>query len=448
MINIGRPYIIDKNDCSVLFAPVSVSKDTAEKYKNLKDELPDKSVYWRVNEDYPPAAWQSENSGLWFEVPKEYGSYLCSDRSDAFLVAMFWYAFMTGSDISCEAPVSENVVFQINHYLQEALLKDQSRRIHIECETTDVPYPSFGAVGTGMSCGVDSIYTAWKYTQETIPVNFRLSALTYFYHGSIFHPDMRQKKTYTIKEFYAKTEEMALIKRDNAQKVADEMGLPLIYVKTNLDSDYYRGAFGYTAVYRNCACVLALQGYFSKYYLSSAGWPDFFELNPAAGSEHYETLLAGVFSTEGLKFLISDYVTRFQKTESISDYPIAQNHLDVCYNFNNCGECTKCRRTLLTLDILGKTDEFGRVFSIEKWKNDRVRAYAWMLEQKDGNITKNNHAIYAKDIYAKAVEMNAIPAEAVSIYEQKKAARSTTERKTLRRYLKKAVNICRKAVKR
>ena len=271
-----------------------------------------------------------------------------------------------------------------------------------------------------MSCGVDSLYTLWKYHRKDVPEQYRLTHLTYFYHGSIFQTDYREKKHYSIQEFYEATDNKVLEKRAQAQTVADESHLPLVFVSTNLDKDYYRGAFGYTAVYRNCACALALQGLFGKYYLSSAGWPHFFELNIASGSEHYETLLSSVFSSESLTFFISDYVTRFEKTRALTDFLPAQKHLDVCYNFCNCGVCTKCRRTLLTLDALGAVEKFSAVFSLEDWKKNRSSAYAWMLQQKDDNEFKNNHAIYAKEIYKKAVENHTIPDEAIAIYEKQK----------------------------
>ena len=79
-------------------------------------------------------------------------------------------------------------------------------------------------------------------------------------------------------------------------------------------------------------------------------------------------MLLQCLSTESLQFILSDYATRIEKTKVIADDPIANKFLDVCFCFNNCGKCSKCRRTLVTLDILGKVDNFKESFNIEDFK--------------------------------------------------------------------------------
>jgi hypothetical protein len=155
--------------------------------------------------------------------------------------------------------------------------------------------------------------------------------------GAIFHPNREEEKEYSLREFYDITDRMSEEKRENARQVASQSGLPLVYVKSNLDRDYYRGAYGHTAVYRNCAMALSLQGLFSVYINSSGGWPGFFDLTLTEGSEHYEELLCSCFSTESLSFILSDYETRVEKTSAIADNELAQKYLDVCFCFNNCG---------------------------------------------------------------------------------------------------------------
>ena len=92
-------------DRAYLRASVKVSDDTAKKYVEETDKLINTS--WLTAVDYPPAAWKNDNSGLWFSVPLDYQQYLCPERSNAFVVAMLWYAMLTGSDIRFEAPVSK-----------------------------------------------------------------------------------------------------------------------------------------------------------------------------------------------------------------------------------------------------------------------------------------------------------------------------------------------------
>lgn len=378
-----------------------------------------KKVHWRTSENYPPVEWQGDDSGLWFAVLLEHKEYLCAERGDAFVVAMLWYAMITGSDIESVAPMSEKMVFHITRELIPALCTEENgyRRIKILGPTTDQPYTNISGVGTGMSCGVDSFYTLHEYTKEDTPKKYRLTHLSYFNMGAIFHPNRVEDKEYPLKEFYEITDRMSEEKRENARQVAEQAGLPLVYVKSNLDSDYYRGAYGHTGVYRNCAMALSLQGLFSVYYNSSGGWPGYFDLSLTEGSQHYEALLCTCLSTESLSFVLSDYVTRIEKTSTIADDELAQKYLDVCFSFNNCGRCAKCTRTLVTLDIIGKVDQFGEAFDIEYFKKHRADAYFKILKAKDGDA-KDDNAVFAKDLYRMAKEQDLIPQVAFDMYEK------------------------------
>lgn len=417
MIRIGKPYVYDDGNYAYLKAKIEISEDTSAAYIAASKVI--RKVHWRTSENYPPIEWKTNSSGLWFAVPKEYKSYLCSDRTDAFVVAMLWYAMITGSDIKSEAPMSEKMVFHITRYLVPALCNSKNgyRRIKIIGPTTNQPYQNIGGVGTGMSCGVDSFYTLHEYTKEDTPTKYRLTHLAYFNMGAIFHPNRSDKKKYTLNEFYETTDAMSKEKRENARLVAEQVGIPLVYVKSNLDSDYYRGAYGHTGVYRNCAMALSLQGLFSVYYNSSGGWPGYFDLTLTEGSQHYEALLCQCLSTESLSFILSDYASRVEKTITISDNKMVQKYLDVCFCFNSCGKCSKCIRTLVTLDIIGKVDQFGEIFNIDDFKKHRAEAYFEILKTKDGN-PKEDNAVFAKDLYRIAEEKGLIPEASFNMYRQ------------------------------
>lgn len=415
---------------SYLKAPIHISEDTSKTYMSLKDTF--KHVHWRLYENYPPVEWQSDDSGLWFAVPTEYKSYLCAERGDAFVVAMLWYAMVTESDIICEAPISHKMLFSIRYHLIPALMKSEKgfhRHINIQASTTKDAYPNAQAVGTGMSCGIDSLYSLHLYNSDAVPDGYKLTHLTYFNMGAIFHPDRANKKMYSMKEFYETTDRMSEEKRANAQAVADMTNLPLLYVKSNLDSDYYRGAYGDTGVYRNCACVLALAGLFGKYYCSSRGRAEGFDLDLDKASEHYESLLCYSLSTEGVEFILSDYVSRLDKTIAIADCDYAQRYLDVCFRFINCGTCSKCLRTLVILDITGKIDFFGAVFDIDRFKKERVAAYTWLLITKDKDALDDD-AMHARLIYDFALTHHfSIPKESYIEYEKYKKRQASSKLK-------------------
>lgn len=110
MIRIGFPCVYDDGEFAYLKARVYISSDTSSAYLAASKRI--KKVHWRTSENYPPVEWRFDDSGLWFAVPSDIKSYLCTDRGDAFVVAMLWYAMITGSDIESEAPMSEKMVFQ------------------------------------------------------------------------------------------------------------------------------------------------------------------------------------------------------------------------------------------------------------------------------------------------------------------------------------------------
>lgn len=425
MIKIGKPYIYESGEYAYLKAPVEISSDTVKVYMSLPSHY--KNVHWRLYENYPPKEWELNDAGLWFAVPKDYKQYLCDDRADAFVAAFLWYAMVTESDIESESPISKKMAFGIKNHLVPGLMKVENgshRHIQIISETIDTPFPNVGAVGTGMSCGVDSLYSLNKYSSSDVPSDYRLTHLTYFNMGAIFHPDRASHKKYTMKEFYEITDRMSEEKLMNAQEVAEISNLPLLYVRSNMDSDYYRGAYGDTGVYRNCACTLAVQGLFSKYYCSTSGTMAF-DVKLNIGSEWYEFLLGNVLSTESLEFIMSDYATRLEKIETIVKDRLSPKYLDVCFRFKNCGECSKCLRTLTTLDIMGALDRYSGVFDIDKYKTHREEAFLWLLQTKD---KKGDDAIHAKLVYDYAVRSGFVfPKDSVARYEKRKMIKNTKD---------------------
>ncbi|MCR5635809.1 MAG: hypothetical protein K6F76_01315 [Clostridiales bacterium] len=408
MIIIGKPYIAEEGDYSYLKASVKVSEDAAKAWIDFSNK--NYKIFWRTNRDYPPKVWQEKDHTLWFKVPKEYGKYLADEICDAFLVAMIYYAMATGSDIECKAPVSERLYYGITTHLIPLLCdkKYGYRKIKLTTKTTNKNYSTQHINGTGMSCGVDSMYTLMKYTADDMPESFKLGALTYLNMGAVFHPSINSIKDYTLDEFYRKTDEISLQKLENAYAVGKLAGLPVIYVESNIDKDYYRGCYGYTGVYRNMACVLALSKYFSKYYCSSAGWPRFYDPTLHDGSEHYELMMCPALSTDSVEFILSDQFTRIEKTTALANFEIAQKYLDVCFNFDNCGKCQKCYRTLITLDVFGALDKYSECFDIEAYKKNRDKAYYWLLKTHDPKSTVDN-AVFANEIYGIAKQKGVIP---------------------------------------
>ena len=56
-----------------------------------------------------------------FSAPSKYREFLCADRADPFVVALLSKALKQGSNIECEAPVSEKLLYSLNHLYFSAL---------------------------------------------------------------------------------------------------------------------------------------------------------------------------------------------------------------------------------------------------------------------------------------------------------------------------------------
>lgn len=73
-------------------------------------------------------------------------------------------------------------------------------------------------------------------------------------------------------------------------------------------------------------------------------------------------LIDPLWSTEYLKVIHDGAeATRVEKTRKISDNPSAQQHLRICFQKKgdyNCGECSKCIRTKIALELSGVLEKF------------------------------------------------------------------------------------------
>ena len=387
MITIKKPYVEENESYAFLKAHIEVTYDAVKKWLEYARMEPD--LYWKID-NYPPSSWvQSCDEAeryyidLFFRVEKKYKDYLCADRADAFIAAILFYAMVCGEDIISEAPVSDEILYKCNHQLIPLLCNARSgfKRIFVHADTSVERFlntPS--GVATGMSCGVDSFASLQKHHFDDIPNKYKLTHLTYFDAGNVYRLFDEEEKDEEI--LYDRLESTASIKCENARKVATAVGLDFVSVYSNIDRALYRGAYMHSAVYRNCACALALQKLFGFYINSTEGFPVFYP-SLKGGSAEYELAILNSFSNKNLEFLLGCIEqTRFERTEKIADNPIVQQNLDVCWNFSSCGVCGKCYRTQLTLEVLGKLDLFKNVFDVEKYNKNRKIAYAWLLHYK------------------------------------------------------------------
>lgn len=318
---------------------------------------------------------------LWFEVTGEYADYLVDDRADAFVVSFVNYAMIHGYDIKSDAPLSRKLYYQLTHYYIPALnsADETFRSIRVFCDVTDRILESAGAVGTGMSGGIDSFATLYLHSSDNCPDSHMVTHLTFFNVGAALSSNANRHSYEDIIAF-EKEDIVEHTRRINQQRYemaasfAQSYGYPLVRIETNImevQPILYRNV----NVQRNCAAVLAMQKLFKVYYYASSFKLNDFNIKAEQDAAYYEMFALPMFSTDATQFYSSGAAySRLQKTQMVSNYQPSYNSLNVCWLHDvNCGKCEKCIRTLVTLDLLGALEKYSEVFDVDTYMKNRER---------------------------------------------------------------------------
>lgn len=307
---------------------------------------------------------------LWCETDEVYRQFLMVERSDAFLCAILPFAMRSGKDISCEAPVSEQFLHNLNEILIPQLCTHDYRLYKTEIIASSDSAPMFcgNGVATGMSCGVDSFYTVNLYKDS----KFKSMNLTHLYCGNYLYGN--DGPIY-----------------ERAESAAKDLDIPLIRTSTNINEEF-RLPHLYTHFFKTMFGVLSLRKLFRIYYYSSAEDFSHFQLkdNSVRDTAQFELLLLYVFGCYDFQVVTGGGKSdRLEKTKAISSSLAANNYLNVCLYPNkdiNCGKCAKCMRTLLMLDLLESLDNFKNVFDIEAYQKNRLDSFVYLVSQKNTDM--------------------------------------------------------------
>ena len=297
------------------------------------------------------------------------------------MLAMLWYAMVTGSDISFEAPMSQQLYNGLTQKLIPLLMKDSDIKISLKGPVTSEKLQGENGIVCGMSCGVDSMYSLFCHTSDDTPKSKKLTHLMYCELNYLFP---RVTPPYDIDEIFVGIKRIKTMLAENSRTVAQRHDLAFLHFDSNLDRDFYRGGYIYTAMYRYLACVLAMEKLFSVYIISSSGHADSLEeISLFSPTQHYENMLCGCCGTEKLKYMISDHETRIEKLKMIGNDPDFKDFANVCFDYDektlNCGICYGCMKTIIPLDILGKLNGFEKVFDTKKYYSQRRDIYKRLI---------------------------------------------------------------------
>ncbi len=287
---------------------------------------------------------------------------------EPWLVLALLPAMRCGIDLKVVEPVSAQLLKNIT-IIQEIFNQWDPKYQKIKIEATPaepVLAPGMAAhsrrlTASFFSGGVDSFYTLYKHFDEIETL--------------IFHEN----------PFLNQTDKAIITGR--AREAARQIDKPLIELVPDVrifTDQFMEWDLIHGAVLASSALLLTPQ--LSKAYIGSSHTYD--DLVPWGT----HPILDRLWSTPELELVHDGVEARFQKIEYISQFQVALNNLQVCWesitlgNGNNCGKCEKCLHTMVSLRIIGALDDcpvFARPLDLQglaHYKMDNPFARFYMLE--------------------------------------------------------------------
>ena len=310
----------------------------------------------RIQSDKYPQAFPRE---LWFSVRGwEQESY--STLADPFLIGMLPIAMCIGEDLHVEGSVSARLAHGIDQY--QAVLSAwwpaffKQTPIHYAHVSNREHDPRPTGVGCTFSGGADSFYSVYKSLAPHQAIDsFQLThalMINGFDQVADFENDGGSRQMYRV-----------------YQPILEKSGVQLLMLDSNLkhfrDTVFRKPELvrSYGSALGACAHVCAKL--FGRFSLASHGTYRYEDLIPTGS----HTVLDPHLSTDQLQIMHTGAnASRSEKIEFLANIPGVQKGLRVCIEelsfdphtggVSNCCRCGKCLRTLVTLDLLGKVDDF------------------------------------------------------------------------------------------
>ena len=337
-----------------------------------------------------------------FSLPQEYSDWVDPASSDCFAVGLLYTAMFDGADMELAGDISEKLLFTINTYVIPMLngFDPRLQQIKVRAKTISPRnYPEAIHGGCGFSGGIDSFYTIYRHgIQNNTPERFKIDTLFFFNVGAHGMGNSPERLKWLEDKFKKRFELLSAYAKD--------VNMPYIPVNSNLHSFHQSGHLQ-TDSLASASAALFVSRKLACYYLGSLGH-DYYTQIRCADTQNSEIalindLLLPQLCTEKLSFFADGGAfSRSGKTEQISDYQIVKKYLNVCGNpetvDKNCSVCFKCKRTMLTLDIMGKLQEFSALFDLKKFDDNAKKNYiAEVLNHHDKDL-------FCLDIYNYALK--------------------------------------------
>lgn len=308
------------------------------------------------------------------EVEDEFSDYLCDDRVDAFFIICLYKAIKEGYNIKSKIPVSERIYYQANNYLNKMYAETFKKNpVQIDVPLITSSLPCRNAVGTGISMGVDSLYTIATHSDfnPQCPNSYKVSHLVLMNAGAFISSKEGGDMTF-IKTI------------EKARSFSKEFGYSFVKIDTNiLDFIPYWQMEWHGIV--NGSIILTLQKLFSIYYSSSSYKFSEFKFNPKDLSQA-ELFNLMVLTTDTTRFYSTGGdVLRIDKVKTLTQWPPSYDYLQVCaYYAHNCSNynCQKCGRTMVEIDAFDALEHYEKSFDIKRYKENPWKYIYYMYGRK------------------------------------------------------------------
>ena len=321
---------------------------------------------------------------LAFEVSINHVSALDIEEPNWAAMALLYPAMLMGEELVIEADLSALLLQNMRNDLM-ALIRNfepTAKQIRIEAGQSSRLVPAARRdVMSGFSAGVDSFATLAIFSDEKLHQDLRLTALGTFHVGALGpthgHPELLE-------------DALALIR-----PIAEEKGLRLYGVSCDMDTVYgaarKHGPIGFpkTVGFRNAAAGMALQNGVRVYMTAGQRAYNRASYGPAYSIEALDPVFQPLLHTESLRMVpVAAGLSRFDKIKMLVDRSDARASLNPCVTrmdlranpgHLNCSRCWKCTATLLDLEVLGKLEDFRKVFEVDYYKDNRVKLLADLL---------------------------------------------------------------------
>ena len=293
---------------------------------------------------------------LWYSFDEAFADF-CTATCDGAAVALLVPAMLRRLPLRIAGPINAGLFDALTGPLQKIVsmqLPDlQPTTINVEQVTREGEGGS--GVVTGLSGGIDSFTVLADHFYQP---RVKATTITHFLYNNVGSHGFGGRELFRAR-------------RKALAPLFDRLGLPVITVDSNLGEFYAGFKFQQTHTLRNVSVPLILgKGFRTFLYASGLPYAQI-SISPTYDMACADPIILGALSTPALAMHSAgaEY-TKIEKTAKVAEIEDSYEFLDVCVNTKsgeNCGVCWKCKRTLLTLHMLGKLEKYSAVFPLDRY---------------------------------------------------------------------------------